>query len=335
MALIAAVMAGCAASPAPPTARYDGPPGAYPAGAEGEGAVAGPPEDSDAPVEDSPGPDGWAGPAAGPGFDDSAGASVPDDRGADLDGADLDDPNAGPGTADRGEAAGPDAADRGEAARPDAADRGEAARPDAADPGDVAPVVEPAAARRPGGMTDFEVGVAAAASRLRRDPRWLVGALGRYRSHYRGRRMHLPGMDAAIVTVEGVAAVDEAIAVARRSKPRPALRLSAGLSRAARAHARELGRAGSLEHAGRDGSQPHERMARHGRVIGLSGENIGTGWGDAEVMLIGLYVDDGVRGRGHRVNLLEPEFRAIGVGCAPHRMYGTVCVLDFAGELRE
>ena len=184
-------------------------------------------------------------------------------------------------------------------------------------------------------MSDFEVGVAAAASRLRRDPRWLVAALGRYRQYYRGRRMHLPGMDAAIVTVEGVAAVDEAIAVARRAKPRAGLRLSAGLSRAARAHARELGRAGSLEHAGRDGSQPHERMGRYGRVVGLSGENIGTGWGDAEVMVIGLYVDDGVRGRGHRVNLVEPEYRAVGVGCAPHRMYGTVCVLDFAGELRE
>lgn len=304
--MLVAGVAGCVASPAPSTPRYDGPPGAYPSGAAGEGPMA-----SDDPVAEGPGT-GWTG--DGPGLDDPDGATHPGAVG-EVDGPDADGPRGDPGAAE-GAGGELDAAEQG------SLDRG-------------APVAEPAAARRPAGMTDFEVGVAAAASRLRRDPRWLVGALGRYRDYYRGRRMHLPGMDAAIVTVEGVAAVDEAIAAARRSKPRPALRLSAGLSRAARAHARELGRDGSLEHTGRDGSQPHDRMGRHGKVIGLSGENIGTGWGDAEVMVIGLYVDDGVRGRGHRVNLVEPAYRAIGVGCAPHRMYGTVCVLDFAGELRE
>ena len=220
-----------------------------------------------------------------------------------------------------------------------AADGDLAAAPEG-EPGDAPPpeaeaTVEPAAARRPAGMSQFEAGVAAAAARLRRDPAWLVAALTRYRERYRGRRLYLPGVDAAILTVEGVAAVDEALAAARRVRPRPGLRLSPGLSRAARDHAREIGRAGTLDHNGRDGSEPHQRMARHGRVGGLSGENIGTGWGDAEAMVLALFVDDGVRSRGHRVNLLEPEYRAVGVGCAPHRQYGTVCVMDLAGEFRE
>jgi uncharacterized protein YkwD len=132
-----------------------------------------------------------------------------------------------------------------------------------------------------------------------------------------------------------VAAVDEAIDAARRAPRLPELRLSAGLSRAARAHAAEIGRLGTVDHDGRDGSEPLQRMERHGRVTGLSGENIGTGWGGADVMVLGLFIDDGVEGRGHRVNLLERDYRVIGVGCAPHRRFGTVCVLDMAAGFRE
>ncbi len=69
--------------------------------------------------------------------------------------------------------------------------------------------------------------------------------------------------------------------------------------------------------------------------MGLSGENIGTGWGGAGVMVMSLFIDDGVIGRGHRVNLLESEYRVFGVGCAAHKRFGTVCVLDFAAGFRE
>jgi uncharacterized protein YkwD len=298
-ALAAAVTAGCVLSPPaeePAPADYSGPPGAY--GAEGD------------PVE--------------PGVDDGAGE--PSDFDEPPEPSDLE---PGPNeSVPEGDPA--DEAPISAAAPPVAEPPG----PAASSP-DRGPSIEPVAAKRPAGVSAFEADVAAAASRFRRDPRWLAGALGRYRQYYRGRQIHLPGLDAAILTQEGVAAVDEAIAAARRAKRRPRLRLSAGLSRAAREHARELGRLGTLDHSGRDGSQPPERMARHGRVVGPSGENIGTGWGDAEIMVLGLFVDDGVRGRGHRVNLLEPAYRVIGVGCAPHRQYGTVCVLDLAGELRE
>lgn len=189
--------------------------------------------------------------------------------------------------------------------------------------------------RRPQGMTDFEAELAATVNRMRRDPAWLAARLARLRRNYEGDYLNLPGVDAPILTSEGTAAVDEAIATARRSKPRPELRLSPGLTRAARAHAVEIGGAGTLDHSGRDGSEPYERMGRHGKVTGLSGENIGTGYGDGEVMALSLYIDDGVPGRGHRRNLLEGDFRVFGVGCARHGRYGNVCVLDFAGGFRE
>ncbi len=197
---------------------------------------------------------------------------------------------------------------------------------------------ESEAADRPGrgqGLTPFEAGVVAAVNRLRRDPRAYAAALERHRRNYHENYLYLPGLDAPILTVEGVRAVDEAIRAARRARPRAELRLSPGLSRGARAHAIEIGRAGTVEHDGRDGSQPLQRMERHGRVLGLSGENIGTGWGDSGVMVMSLFIDDGVIGRGHRVNLLESEYRVFGVGCSAHKRFGTVCVIDLAADFRE
>jgi len=195
---------------------------------------------------------------------------------------------------------------------------------------------EPAAgADAPRGMSAFEAGVAAAVNRLRQDPAAYATDLDRQRRFYRENYLYLPGVGAPILTREGVAAVDDAIRTAHMARPLPALRLSRGLSAAARAHAAEVGAAGTVDHRGRDRSQPFERMMRHGRVRGLAGENIGAGWGDADEIVRGLFVDDGVSDRGHRLSLLEPEYHVLGVGCAWHKPYHTVCVLDMAGEFRE
>jgi uncharacterized protein YkwD len=51
--------------------------------------------------------------------------------------------------------------------------------------------------------------------------------------------------------------------------------------------------------------------------------------------MIELLIDDGVKGRGHRMNLLDPAARFLGVGCGPHSICGTMCVLDFAIDFPE
>jgi uncharacterized protein YkwD len=208
--------------------------------------------------------------------------------------------------------------------------RGNAPRP--AEPAGPAEDVPPASKD----MASLERGIADEINRLRRNPRAYAASLQRYRGYYDGAFLRLPGSDIPIQTFEGVAAVDEAIAAAKRSKPVPELELSAGLSRAAREHARELGKAGTMDHSGKDGSSPFERMRRHGEMDGMAGENIGTAMHNrAEFSVIDLFVDDGVQGRGHRKNLLTPRYKVVGVGCAPHRAYGTICVMDFAEIYRD
>jgi hypothetical protein len=44
-----------------------------------------------------------------------------------------------------------------------------------------------------------------------------------------------------------------------------------------------------------------------------------------------LIIDSGVASRGHRRNIFHPDLAVVGVACGPHRDYGAMCVMDFAG----
>jgi len=61
-----------------------------------------------------------------------------------------------------------------------------------------------------------------------------------------------------------------------------------------------------------------------------TGENCDYGMRTGRDIVMHLLVDEGVPSLGHRENILEPSYRTIGVGHAPHRRYGTVTVQDFS-----
>lgn len=68
-------------------------------------------------------------------------------------------------------------------------------------------------------------------------------------------------------------------------------------------------------------------FARH-----VGGENIVYGQTEARDAILSFIIDDGVPHRGHRQNILNPNFRVVGVACGPHPVYQTVCVMIFADE---
>lgn len=184
-------------------------------------------------------------------------------------------------------------------------------------------------------MRALEAAIVAEINAMRSDPESFAEDLKRFRSFYDGRLITLPDKQTPILSFEGTPAVDEAIAIAQKMTLAPVLTVSAGLSRAAREHAKEQGLAGTIDHSSADGSQPHERMERYGRLGGLSGENIGTGHDVGKWAVVDLFVDDGVSSRGHRVNLIEKKYRVIGVGCHEHTQWRIVCVMDFAAKYTE
>jgi uncharacterized protein YkwD len=137
-----------------------------------------------------------------------------------------------------------------------------------------------------------------------------------------------------IMTAEGPSAVVEAARELRRLGPLPLSTRSPELDAAARDHARDQARTGATGHDGSDGSTAGARVSRYGEWSVTLGENIAYGRHTGREVLMALLVDDGVRGRGHRTILAVTLLRRLGVGCDAHPTYGTVCVLDHAGEIK-
>ena len=168
----------------------------------------------------------------------------------------------------------------------------------------------------------------------RQNPARYAAFLEQLKPYYVGKYIKRPGKP-AIITNEGVAALDEAIRFLKYAKPVGALKYSEGLSRAALDHVLDQGPTGKTGHLGTDGKNFQQRIRKYGEWKNTIGENIAYGRNDARDIIAGLIIDDGVPGRGHRKNIFNPEFKAVGVAFGSHALYSYMCVTDFAGGFIE
>ena len=170
-------------------------------------------------------------------------------------------------------------------------------------------------------------------NRVRRNPKKYAEEEIKPRlKYFDGKFYKAPGQ-IPILTNEGASAVQECIDVLMKIKPMELLELEKGLCSAAQWLADDQAKTGKTGHYGSDGSSPFERMNRYGKVLITAGENCAYGPKTGKEIVAQLLIDDGVPGRGHRINILKPEFKKVGIGYndegkAP---YGAVSVMDFAG----
>lgn len=152
--------------------------------------------------------------------------------------------------------------------------------------------------------------------------------------YYERKILHYPG-DQSIQTQEGVRALNDCLKDLKRATPKPLLFPNKALSKAARDHQRDQGRSGKTGHIGRDRSNMKQRIERYGTWQVRIAENIAYGNTSARQIVIFLLIDDGVKNRGHRINLLNNDFKTVGIACGSHPVYNTMCVMDFAGGMEE
>lgn len=183
-------------------------------------------------------------------------------------------------------------------------------------------------------LSSLEQGVLDELNHARTQPVRYARHLVELRSYFHGRELRRPGK-ITLLTQEGLSAFDETIAYLEDAQPVAELFPSRGLSLSAADHVRDQSRKGSLGHVGSDGSQPWERMNRHGSWQAVAAENISYGDNDARGVVIQLLVDDGTPGRGHRLTIFNPDYQYVGIACGPHAQFGMMCVMDFAGDYAE
>jgi uncharacterized protein YkwD len=168
---------------------------------------------------------------------------------------------------------------------------------------------------------------------VRADPAAYAATLRRYRSLIGPDKVaRTPGNPVGMITKEGTASVDEAIAFLDRQAPLPPLAAAPLLAQAAADHAADQARSGRTGHDGQDGSGPGERVRKHGGG-GYIAETISYGMADAEGVVRQLIVDDGVPSRGHRKILFDSTYRFAGAGCGSHPVYRAMCVIDYSSTV--
>jgi len=106
----------------------------------------------------------------------------------------------------------------------------------------------------------------------------------------------------------------------------PPLALNPTLGEVALAYARQMAAYGYMDHTGRDGSSPQERITRAGYRWREAGENLASGIMTAEAV-----VDGWLNSPEHCANLMDPLFREMGVAFAvnPRDEKGVYWAMEF------
>lgn len=106
----------------------------------------------------------------------------------------------------------------------------------------------------------------------------------------------------------------------------------ASLQKAAEYHANDMSENNFFDHTSCDGTSFTERVRSFYKGSAIA-ENISAGKTDALGVVIQLLIDDGITTLGHRKNILNANYTAIGVKSASHVQWRNVTVQDFGNKV--
>ena len=166
---------------------------------------------------------------------------------------------------------------------------------------------------------------------LRSNPQKYAQILRKYRGSYRGNYLHF-SQEKTLKLQEGVRILDEVIYKLSQQQSLHRLKLSAGMSLAAKDHALDLLQTGQIKHSGSDRSNPFDRMSRYGKWKIIAGETINVGRETAREIIVKFLIDDGEPSRNRRANLLKKNYTTCGISCVNNsNSSNTTCVMTYSG----
>ncbi len=183
-------------------------------------------------------------------------------------------------------------------------------------------------------LTAFEQQVLTELNKVRANPsQYAEKYLEPMLTAFEGKILHLPG-SVPLQTKEGKKALIECIREMKRTPALPLLTPSEGLSKAARILVREQAKNGRVGHMGSDGSTPQGRIEQAGQWKGKIAENIAYGDQSPFRVVTSLLIDDGVRDRSHRKNILDQELKTVGIASGEHPHYSHMIVMEMASSFQ-
>ena len=132
-------------------------------------------------------------------------------------------------------------------------------------------------------------------------------------------------------TKEGATVVEECIKVMSSHASLPPLNPDEKLVKMARTHTDKQGKTKEAGHDTPGGKSFKKRFRKYIKKGFVVGENISYGEKEARHIVAQLLIDDGVKSRGHRKNILDPDYTMTGTACGSHGKYAYMCTIDFYG----
>jgi len=169
---------------------------------------------------------------------------------------------------------------------------------------------------------------------VRTDPKKYIGYLEEYEKFLRGKIVYLPGT-VPLETTEGSEAIKDAIKDLKKVSKLEPLNISYGLSKAANLQLKDLMQDLALGHTGKYGSTLTQRVAKFGRIGNRYAENIAYQSDTARDFVLTMIIDDGLKSRTHRKNILSRNFKLIGVAFGKGKNDMGLCVVVFADIFTE
>jgi hypothetical protein len=104
---------------------------------------------------------------------------------------------------------------------------------------------------------------------------------------------------------------------------------------AAQDHCADTGGKGVVSHTGTNGSKIQVRINRWGQASGVIGENLSFGMSEGDEYMISLFIDDGVKNRGHRNAIQNRNYKKVGIAYCPHNsMYRGMVAIAYATDFK-
>jgi uncharacterized protein YkwD len=107
------------------------------------------------------------------------------------------------------------------------------------------------------------------------------------------------------------------------------LQWSDEMTLAAQDHCRDIGSQRLVSHIGTDKSQFWERVGRYG-FFGGGAENIAVGAATGMDFMLQFYIDEGLASKGHRKNIINPNYKYTGIASCKSATYGKMLIVVYA-----
>ena len=170
-------------------------------------------------------------------------------------------------------------------------------------------------------------------NQLRTDPQSYISILESYRTCYDGFVLQVATQQ--METVEGGAAVGEAISFLKDAATLKELKQYTFLEECAKAHLSELSRSEVLLHKSIQGKDPSLRLEKYCEWAGKFSQIIETGCISGKQLICALLVDDGIKDRMNRNLLFDVAFKYCGVATELIEGQGVVAELLLVEEVGE